>query len=70
MPVPKKREFHQNGAIVISSIFSKEKEDHSNYRGLNLTEYVLKAMERTIEKHIRTTMSVDEILLVSCLVSK
>lgn len=38
MPVPKKREFHQNGAIVISSIFSKEKEDYSNYRGLNLTE--------------------------------
>ena len=57
-----KTEFHQNRAIVISSIFSKEKEDYGNYRGLNLTDYVLKVMERTIEKHIKTAVSVDEIL--------
>ena len=31
-----------------------------NYRGLKLTDHVLKVLERTVEKHIREIISVDE----------
>ena len=62
MQISEKREFHQNNVIAISSIFSKEREDHGIYRGLNLTVYILKKKERAIEKHVRTIRSVHEIL--------
>ena len=40
--------------------------DHGNYRGLKLTDQVMKLLERVLDSYIHEMVNIDEIVFVPC----
>ena len=57
----KKTYKHWSDRITVSLFKGKEDVlDRSNYRGLKLTDLVLKVIERVVENIIRATVNIDK----------
>ena len=50
-------------SIIVSLLKGKgDALDQNNYRGLKLTDHVLKVIERVVENMIRETVNIDQML--------
>ena len=54
-------------SIIVSLLKGKgDALDQNNYRGLKLTDHVLKVIERVVENMIRETVTIDQMLFSFC----